>query len=58
MTDWKLIAVALDPPIPQPDLEKIVPVLDALERAFRPLVATLPHGADVWTVPPSPEDRK
>ena len=51
MTDWKKIAAALDPPIPAPDLEKIVPVMEALEAAFRPLQRSLPPGADVWTGP-------
>ena len=37
MTDWKKIAAALDPPIPAADVEKIAPVLEALEEAFRPL---------------------
>jgi len=51
MTDWKKIAAALDPPIPAADVEKLAPVLEALEEAFRPLQRSLPHGADVWTGP-------
>ncbi|HWZ32947.1 MAG TPA: hypothetical protein VNX18_16515 [Bryobacteraceae bacterium] len=51
MTDWKKIAAALEPPIPGPDVEKIVPTLEALEKAFRPLQKTIPAGADVWTGP-------
>ena len=35
MTDWKKAAAALDPPIPEPDVEKLLPVMDALEAAFR-----------------------
>jgi hypothetical protein len=51
MTDWKKIAAALDPPIPAADVEKLAPVLEALEEAFRPLQKSLPHGAEVWTGP-------
>jgi len=51
MTDWKILASAADPPIPAEDIEKAVPVLEALEAAFRPLVATIPDGEDFWTGP-------
>jgi hypothetical protein len=50
-TDWRKVAAAADPPIPQADIEKIVPTLEALEAAFRPLQRTIPAGADVWTGP-------
>jgi hypothetical protein len=49
MTDWKKTAAALDPPIPEPDVEKLLPVMDALEAAFRPLQAILTREDDVWT---------
>lgn len=51
MTDWKKTAAALDPPIPEPDVEKLLPVIQALDAAFRPLEASLPPNADVWTGP-------
>lgn len=51
MTDWKKIAAALDPPIPGADVDRIVPTLEALEAAFRPLQKAIPPGADVWTGP-------
>lgn len=51
MTDYKKIAAALDPPIPEADAEKIAPVLAALEQSFAPLRASIPAGADVWTGP-------
>ena len=51
MTDWKKTAAALDPPIPEPDVEKLLPVMEALENAFRPLQRTLTPGSDVWTGP-------
>jgi hypothetical protein len=49
MTDWRKIAAALDPPIPADDIERIAPVLEALESAFQPLRASIPAGADIWT---------
>jgi hypothetical protein len=51
MTDWKKLAAALDPPIPGSEVEEIVPVLDALEAAFRPLQRSLPQDATMWTGP-------
>lgn len=51
MTDWKKTAAALDPPIPEGDLERLLPVMEALETAFRSLQATLNAESDVWTGP-------
>jgi hypothetical protein len=51
MTNWKKIAGALDPPIPEADIEKLLPVMEALEKAFRPLQKTLTPECDVWTGP-------
>jgi len=48
-TDWKKLAGAIAPGIPPEDVEKIVPVMEALERAFEPLRAAIPQGADMWT---------
>jgi len=44
--DWKLLAQALSLDIPDPDLEKITPALDALEVSFRPLADKVPHETD------------
>ncbi|MDP2997610.1 MAG: hypothetical protein Q8N47_08980 [Bryobacterales bacterium] len=41
--DWKTLARALALDIPDPDLDKITPALDALETSFRPLAANVPH---------------
>jgi hypothetical protein len=49
MTDWKMISKALNTGIPDDELDKIVPVLETLERTFEPLRKTIPTGADVWT---------
>jgi len=44
MKQWKQIADAASLAIP--DMERIIPALDALEAAFRPLVKTIPHDAE------------
>jgi hypothetical protein len=49
MTDWLKIASALVPAIPAEDVEKIVPTMDGLERAFEPLRKSIPIGAEMWT---------
>ena len=41
MPDWKKAAQALAPEIPAAQLDAITPSLDALEKAFRALPATL-----------------
>jgi hypothetical protein len=42
MKNWKKIAEAHDLRIPDADLDRIAPSLDALEAAFRPLAKTIP----------------
>jgi len=44
MKQWKEIARGLG--LNVPDFERIVPPLDGLEAAFRPLVKTIPHDAE------------
>ncbi len=46
MTDWKLLAAARGLGIPDAEMEKIVPVMDALEAGFRPLAAGIPPAAE------------
>jgi len=55
MTDWKKMAAAVDPPIPEKDVDKSLPVLEGLEKGFRPLLKTIPGGADIWTGPEESE---
>ena len=43
MTDWKAIADARKLDIPPEDLAKIIPTLDTLEEAFRPLLNQLSY---------------
>lgn len=42
MRDWKLLAQALAPDIPETERDRILPPLDGLEAAFRPLAAGIP----------------
>lgn len=42
MKDWNLLASALEPHIPEADLERAKASLDAVETAFRPLTRTIP----------------
>ncbi len=48
MTDWKKIAAGVSPEI---EIDKILPVMEALERAFKPLVESIPPWSDIWTGP-------
>ncbi|HWR52138.1 MAG TPA: hypothetical protein VN428_13590 [Bryobacteraceae bacterium] len=40
--DWRAAARAFAPDIPQEQVERIAPVLDALEARLRPLLTDLP----------------
>ncbi len=51
MTDFRKLAASIEPAIPAADVEKIVPVLEALEKSFAPLRASIPTGTNVWTGP-------
>ena len=48
MTDWRLRAASTDAAI---EIDKILPVMEGLEKAFEPLVRTIPAWADIWTGP-------
>ncbi len=41
MTDWKALAAARCPDLPEDAVARIAPSLAALEATFRPLAATL-----------------
>ena len=49
MTDFRKLATGLE--IPATDVEQVVPVMEALEKSFAPLRASIPTGAEVWTGP-------
>jgi hypothetical protein len=46
MKDWKQIAAGLGANIPDADVAKITPALDALEAAFRPLARAIPEDVE------------
>ena len=46
MKNWKKIAEASQIRIPEADLDRITPALDALEAAFRPLTKDIPHDVE------------
>jgi hypothetical protein len=46
MKNWKKIAEANDLRIPESDLERIAPSLDALEVSFRPLTRNIPDDVE------------
>lgn len=49
MTDFKALARARGLDIPEAELDRIVPTLEALEAAFRPLAADLPPSLEPAT---------
>lgn len=58
MTDWRLAAQARCPDIPAAEVERIAPVLEALEAAFAPLAARIPmdcEPATAFSVEPAEE---
>ena len=57
--DWNLIASGIAPEIPEPQVEKVVDVLQALEKQFAPLRQSLPHETEpalVFAALSSPEE--
>lgn len=46
MKDWKAIAAGSNLAIPQADLDRVADALGALEAAFRPLAARIPHATE------------
>ena len=46
MKNWKKIADGTNLGIPESDLERIAPALDALESTFRPLARTIPDDVE------------
>jgi hypothetical protein len=55
MKDWKKIAQAHNLSIPDADLDRILPSLDQLEAAFRPLAGGVPHEVEpaiTFVIPP------
>lgn len=51
MTTWKALAASLEPPVPEDLLAEVIPALEKLEAAFRPLEQTLPPDTLPWSGP-------
>jgi hypothetical protein len=56
MKNWNLIATGCNLDIPAADLERLAPPLDAVDTAFRPLVARLADDLDPAPVFRAAED--
>jgi hypothetical protein len=46
MKNWKKIAEASEPRIPDSDLDRVIPSLETLEAAFRPLTESIPDDVE------------
>jgi hypothetical protein len=51
MSDLRAIAEAVDPPVPEELQPQVIPALESLEAAFRPLVQHIPPDTMLWTGP-------
>jgi hypothetical protein len=51
MTNWKALAAAIEPPVPEELLPDVIPALEKLEAAFRPLERTIPPDTLPWFGP-------
>ncbi|HLJ13537.1 MAG TPA: hypothetical protein VKV15_03505 [Bryobacteraceae bacterium] len=57
MKNWKQAALAFELNIPEADLETLAPALNAIEKAFRPLISKIPIETDpAVTFFAAPED--
>lgn len=46
MKEWRTLARASEVDITTEELERLLPVLDGLESAFRPLIKKIPFGTE------------
>jgi len=49
VTHWKALAAAAEPPVPEDLLPDVLPALEKLETALRPLEQSLPPDTLLWT---------
>ncbi|MCU1335785.1 MAG: hypothetical protein JWO19_1366 [Bryobacterales bacterium] len=58
MTNWKALAAAAEPPVPEQLLPDVVPALEKLEAALRLLEGAIPLDTLLWSGPEGigPED--
>jgi len=48
VTNWKALAAAAEPPVPEDLLPDVIPGLEKLEAVFRPLALSLPPETLLW----------
>jgi len=51
VTNWKALAAAAEPPVPEDLLPDVIPALEKLEAAFRPLERSIPPDTLLWSGP-------
>jgi hypothetical protein len=51
MTDWKALAAAAEPPVPDELLPEVLSALEKLEAAFRVLEREIPPETLLWNGP-------
>jgi hypothetical protein len=51
VTNWKALAAAAEPPVPEDLLPDVIPALEKLEAAFRPLERSIPPDTLLWAGP-------
>jgi len=49
VTNWKALAAAAEPPVPEELLPEVIPALEKLEAAFRPLERAIPPDTLLWS---------
>jgi hypothetical protein len=49
VTNWKALATATEPPVPDDLLPDVIPALEKLEIAFRVLERTVPPETLLWS---------
>ena len=51
VTNWRALAAAAEPPIPEEVLPDVIPALEKLEAAFRRMEDAIPPETLLWSGP-------
>jgi len=51
VTNWKALAAAAEPPVPEDLLPDVIPALEKLEAALWPLERSIPPDTLLWSGP-------
>jgi hypothetical protein len=51
VTNWKVLAAAAEPPVPEDLLPDVIPALEKLEAAFRPVEREVALDTLLWNGP-------